>query len=203
MVGKIVKGIAGFYYVHVPEKGVYECKAKGVFRNRNQKPLVGDLVTIEIIDASTSIGNIIQLQPRTNQLVRPAVANVDQAVVVFAVAEPEPNLHLLDYFLVRMEMENVPTIICFNKIDLISEETINDYSDMYRQCGYQTITASAQNDIGAEALLQIMENKTTVLAGPSGVGKSSIMNLLYPCAEVSTGEISNYLGYHSNHLATF
>ena len=95
MVGKIVKGIAGFYYVHVPEKGVYECKAKGVFRNRNQKPLVGDLVTIEIIDASTSIGNIIQLQPRTNQLVRPAVANVDQAVVVFAVAEPEPNLHLL------------------------------------------------------------------------------------------------------------
>ena len=93
-----------------------------------------------------------------------------------------------------MEMENVPTIICFNKIDLISEETINDYSDMYRQCGYQTITASAQNDIGAEALLQIMENKTTVLAGPSGVGKSSIMNLLYPCAEVSTGEISKKLG---------
>ena len=115
--GKIIKGIAGFYYVHVPDKGVYECKAKGVFRNDKKKPLVGDKVILEILDDDSKTGNIIKLLERENSLIRPAVANVDQALVVFAVKNPEPNLHLLDYFLVRMEEAQVPVTICFNKTE--------------------------------------------------------------------------------------
>ena len=104
MVGKIIKGIAGFYYVHVPGNGIYECRAKGIFRNRNEKPLVGDLVELGILDEDAGQGNITAICDRKNTVFRPQVANVDQALVVFAAAEPEPNLHLLDYFLVRMEI---------------------------------------------------------------------------------------------------
>ena len=192
--GKIIKGIAGFYYVHVPDKGVYECKAKGVFRNDKKKPLVGDKVILEILDDDSKTGNIIKLLERENSLIRPAVANVDQALVVFAVKNPEPNLHLLDYFLVRMEEAQVPVTICFNKTDIASEECINRYTDIYVQGGYNVITMSTKTGDGLDVLKAFLKNRTTVLAGPSGVGKSSVMNLIYPDAGVQTGEISKKLG---------
>ena len=103
MQGKIIKGIAGFYYVYAEETDtIYECKAKGIFRNRKVKPLVGDLVAIEVLDEEQAKGNITEILPRKNELIRPASANVDQAMVIFAAANPEPNFHLLDRFLVMM-----------------------------------------------------------------------------------------------------
>ena len=118
MTGKIIKGIAGFYYVNDGENRVYQCRAKGVFRNRKIKPLVGDNVEFSVLDDETLEGNIDEILPRKNALVRPAVANVDQAMVLFALAQPSPNLNLLDRFLVMMAMEAVPVVICFNKADL-------------------------------------------------------------------------------------
>ena len=103
MIGKIMKGIAGFYYVGVAESGVYECKAKGIFRKDKIKPLVGDDVEIEVLNEEEKLGNIVKILPRRSELIRPAVANIDQALVIFAAREPKPNLSLLDRFLVIME----------------------------------------------------------------------------------------------------
>ena len=122
MQGKIMKGIAGFFYVYIEGMGLYECKAKGIFRNRRIRPLVGDVVEIEILDEEEKEGNIVKLLPRSTELVRPAVANIDQALVIFAAAKPKPNLSLLDRFLVMMDRQSIDVIICFNKKDETSEE---------------------------------------------------------------------------------
>ncbi len=190
MTGKIVKGIAGFYYVHTEEYGVLECKAKGVFRNRSIKPLVGDDVSVELLDQESLTGNIIEVFPRKNELIRPAVANVDQAVVIFAVAEPEPNLNLLDRFLVMMTKQEVDTIICFNKADLSPDKRLAELEEAYRNCGYRTLFISARKQSGTVALRELLLGKTTVLAGPSGVGKSTVMNLMQPGAGMQTGSVS-------------
>ena len=115
MQGKIIKGIAGFYYVYGADEMLYECKAKGIFRKDNQKPLVGDNVEITVLDKQEHTGNLIRILPRKNSLIRPAVANIDQALVVFAITKPKPHFNLLDRFLVMMERQNIPVIICFNK----------------------------------------------------------------------------------------
>ena len=124
MQGKIIKGIAGFYYVDVAESGIYECKAKGIFRKEKKKPLVGDNVEIEVLDEKEKTGNLIQILPRKNELIRPAAANVDQALVIFAVRQPDPNYQLLDRFLITMEQQEIPSIICFNKKDLAEQEEL-------------------------------------------------------------------------------
>ena len=118
MQGKIVKGIAGFYYVHVVEFGLYECKAKGVFRKEKIKPLVGDNVEIDVLDEAEKKGNIVEVLERKNELIRPAVANIDQALVVFAVTKPKPHFNLLDRFLIMMESKGIPVVLCFNKKDI-------------------------------------------------------------------------------------
>lgn len=194
MTGKIIKGIAGFYYVHMTDGLIYECKAKGVFRNRNEKPLVGDIVEFEVIDDEARTGNITAIRPRINRLIRPEVANVDQALVVFAAANPEPNLHLLDCFLVRMLYEDVPVVICFNKNDLVDDERLQKLVDIYNRSGSKVVAVNTVESGSKEKLMDILRNKTTVLAGPSGVGKSSIMNMLYPQAGAQTGDISVKLG---------
>ena len=122
MQGKIVKGIAGFYYIHVVGSGVYECKAKGIFRKEKIKPLVGDDVLIEVIDEEEKTGNIVKVLPRKNELVRPAVANIDQALVVFSITRPSPHFNLLDRFLVTMESRRIPVILCFNKEDIADDK---------------------------------------------------------------------------------
>ena len=190
MIGKIIKGIAGFYYVHVVHSGVYECKAKGIFRMQNIKPLVGDNVEIDILDEDEGLGNIISILDRKNALVRPEVANVDQALVIFSVANPEPNLNLLDRFLISMEEQGVETIICFNKKELLNEEEGNFFKDLYTNCDYQVILTSMEENIGLDYLMSIAENKTTVFAGPSGVGKTSMLNKLIPEANMEIGSIS-------------
>lgn len=190
MQGKIVKGISGFYYVHIAESGIYECKAKGVFRNQKIKPLVGDNVEIVILNERDKKGNIEQILPRSNELIRPAVANIDLALIIFASAKPKPNFNLLDRFLIMMEYQNVPVTICFNKTDLVTEEELHAFSDIYAACGYPIVYTSAERQQGMEKLLALLDGKTTAVAGPSGVGKSSLVNCLQPDIRMETGEIS-------------
>lgn len=191
MQGKIIKGIAGFYYVHVPERGVYECKAKGVFRNKNIKLLVGDNVTIDVVDEKGFIGNINSVLERNNQLIRPAVANIDQALIIFAAAFPAPNFNLLSRFLLMMDYQNIETIICFNKSDQLSQEEMNRFRQDFINSGSKVMITSASTGEGITELRQALEGKTTALAGPSGVGKSSILNALWPEAHSETGSISD------------
>ncbi|MCI6005559.1 MAG: ribosome small subunit-dependent GTPase A [Blautia sp.] len=193
MQGKIMKGIAGFYYVHAEDGEVYECKAKGIFRKDNQKPLVGDDVEVQILDGEEKTGSIISIMPRRNSLIRPAVANVDQAFVIFAVENPRPNYMLLDRFLIMMEQEGIPAVICFNKIDLASQEELEFLNETYTNCGYHVILSSASMGEGVEEIRQVLQGKTTVVAGPSGVGKSSLTNLLQGEVQMETGEISKKL----------
>ena len=190
MKGKIVKGIAGFYYVHVVESGVYECKAKGIFRKEKIKPLVGDNVEIDVINESEKTGNITEILPRKNELIRPAVANIDQALIVFAVTSPKPHLNLLDRFLIMMESKSIPVTLCFNKKDLADEKEWGLLKETYEACGYPVIFTSAAKEENIDQVRKILEGKTTALAGPSGVGKSSLINLLDPNANMETGEIS-------------
>lgn len=190
MTGKIIKGIGGFYYV-VCENGItYECKAKGVFRNRKIKPLVGDNVEIEILDEEKNLGNIEDILPRFNWLNRPAVANVDQTVIIFAVSAPAPNFNLLDRFLINMGQHEVPTVICFNKVDLEGFRQSEDICRSYTKSGYEVLFISAESGYGIDVLEAVIKGKTTVFAGPSGVGKSSTLNSLFPDANVQTGGLS-------------
>ncbi len=188
--GKIIKGIAGFYYVYAAETGICECRAKGAFRNRKQKPLVGDDVEFAVLDEKEHTGNIESILPRRNELIRPAVANVDQALVVFAAAKPQPNYHLLDRFLCMMEYQKLPAVICFNKCDLVSAEEMQKAADIYRPAGYPVLFTSAKQGTGLDDLQRTLAGKTTTVAGPSGVGKSSLVNALIGENRMETGEIS-------------
>lgn len=190
MQGKIIKGIAGFYYVHTAESGIYECKAKGIFRNQKVKPLVGDNVRLSVLDEREKTGSIEELLPRKNVLIRPAVANMDQALVIFAAAKPKPNFNLLDRFLILMKYQKVPVIICFNKQDMVSQEELRMLKEVYERGGYQIHFTSAVEETGIRELRTILQGKTTAVAGPSGVGKSSLINLLQPEAGMETGDIS-------------
>lgn len=190
MQGKIIKGISGFYYVHTGEAGVYECKAKGIFRKQNIKPCVGDNVEITVLEEEEKTGNIEKILPRDNVLIRPAVVNIDQALVIFAAAKPEPNFNLLDRFLVMMSYQGVPVKICFNKTDLVTEERLRQITGIYEACGYPVVSTSAERHCGIDALLAHLEGRTTAVAGPSGVGKSSLINCLQPDIRMETGEIS-------------
>ncbi len=190
MRGKIIKGIAGFYYVYVEGRGTYECKAKGIFRKDHKKPLVGDDVEADVLDEEAMLGNIREILPRKSALIRPAVANVDQALIIFAIVKPNPNFNLLDRFLIRMERQNLPTIICFNKQDIATLEEKEALRKDYETCGYQVLFISALEQEGLEQVKELLTGKTTTVAGPSGVGKSSLINQLAPKAQMETGDIS-------------
>ncbi|MBC8571712.1 ribosome small subunit-dependent GTPase A [Jingyaoa shaoxingensis] len=189
MRGKIIKGIAGFYYVQTTE-GLYECKAKGIFRKEKIKPLVGDDVEISVTDKDKKTGNVDQILPRKNTLIRPAVSNIDQVLVIFAAASPKPNLNLLDRFLVSMEKQGVPAVICFNKQDMVEEEEQHRLRHIYENSGCRVLFTCAEKNQGIRQVRELLNGKTTAVAGPSGVGKSTMVNLLAPEAQMETGEIS-------------
>ena len=189
MIGKIVKGIGGFYYVSSSDR-IYTCKARGIFRSEGKKPLVGDDVEFEVIDESTGEGSIEKLLARKNELIRPAAANVDGALVMFAAASPTPNFGILDRFLVMMKRQNIDTVICFNKSDIVSDSELQRLGEIYKKCGHKVIFTSVLEKEGVDELRTLLKGKTTILAGPSGVGKSSLTNLLAPGACMETGELS-------------
>lgn len=191
MEGKIIRGIAGFYYVHTDSMGIFECKAKGVFRNKNEKPLVGDNVSLDILDKEQMTGNITKILPRKNSLIRPAVANTDQAVIIFAASYPEPDLNLLDRFLLMMAMQEIPVAVCFNKSDDAEETFLSQLAGNYKNSGCRVFLTSAMTGSGIKEFKESLAGKTTVLAGPSGVGKSSVINQLFPEASMAVGDISS------------
>ena len=193
MTGRIIKGIAGFYYILAEDGLEYACRAKGIFRKEGKKPLVGDEVELEVLDDRDLEGNLTKILPRKSELVRPAVANVDQAMILMAFRDPEPNYLLLDRFLVMMGRQGIPCLVCFNKADLAEKEEQEKAVSLYRNCGYQSVCFSAADPSTLDVLNGLLKGRVTVLAGPSGVGKSSLTNALQSGISMETGQISRKL----------
>ena len=190
LIGKIIRGVGGFYYVATPDATIYECKAKGIFRKDDIKPLVGDDVRLSILDTDAMLGNIDDILPRKNELTRPAVANVDQAIVVFSLKSPKPNRGLLDRFLLMMDRENVPVWLCLTKTDLVGEDEVEEMASAYERCTLGVLPVSNLDGSGIRAVRGAMKGKTTVLAGPSGVGKSSLVSHICPDIHPEVGSVS-------------
>ncbi len=190
MRGKIVKAISGFYYISTGGGRIYQTRAKGVFRNLGIKPLVGDDVGFDVISEKDGEGNLTEVLPRKNTLLRPAAANIDAALVVFALTDPEPNLNLLDRFLLHMDAREIPVTAFFNKSDLAGGEKAEKYRSIYKNAGCGFLTGSVQTRETEEEIRDFLRGKTTVLAGPSGVGKSSLTNLLFGETTMEVGELS-------------
>lgn len=186
MIGTIRKGIAGFYYTEACGE-IYECKARGIFRKEGMVPHVGDRVELEMLGDGR--GMINEILPRKNVFIRPPVANVDCFVVVCAATKPKPNLLIIDQFLVMAEENHTDAVVCINKADLADEEDVLLLADCYRNI-YPTCCVSAKNGSGIEELKKYLVGRTCALAGPSGVGKSSLLNHFKGSETMQTGEIS-------------
>ncbi len=172
------------------DHAVYQCRARGVFRKDSFKPLVGDDCSFRLTQAQDVEGYVESIAGRKNKLIRPPVANVDQALVIFAFTSPEPNYSLLDRFLIEMRRQQIPSVICFNKNDLADDSRRDRLVRAYSRSGCKVLTVSVLKEEGLEQIRDIMEGKTTVLAGPSGVGKSSLTNYLCPGAQMEVGQVS-------------
>lgn len=187
--GIIIKGIGGFYYVKTLE-GVYECKARGIFRKDGVVPLPGDNVVISISDELSKTGNLDEILPRNSQLIRPAVANINQVAVVLAARSPQPDYSLFDKLLITAENKNIDIVICINKIDIDENEEHKKILEIYRQTGYKIILLSLKTNVGLSDLKDTMKGKITVFSGQSGVGKSTILNRIMNSWVMETGSIS-------------
>lgn len=183
--GVIIKAYGGFYYVK-SGNDIWECTLRGVFRHRKLDVVVGDYVAAKTEDGYKGV--IEKIKPRKNSLIRPLMANIDQAVIVFAIKEPDPSLTLLDRLLVQVVAQGIQPVICFNKIDLIQEED-NTLAVPYTKAGYKVINTSIKKGIGIDSLKNILKEGITVFAGPSGVGKSSLLNAVQPGLSLKTGQI--------------
>ncbi|MGB9791159.1 MAG: ribosome small subunit-dependent GTPase A [Thermacetogeniaceae bacterium] len=188
--GIIVKGYGGFYFVQ-SEAGLISCRGRGRLKWNEKTLLVGDHVLFNLV--GDGVGVIEEVLPRKNALIRPPVANVDQAILVFALIDPEPDLKLLDRLLILCGVEKIEVIICLNKVDLVAEQDGSSIADIYRSAGYEVIFTSALQKIGIDKLAEKIKGKISVVAGPSGAGKSSILNALEPGMSLKTGEISRKL----------
>lgn len=198
--GRIIKGVGGLYFVDTDE-GVFKCNARGIFRKDKIKPAIGDLVAISVLE--TESGVIEEIMPRRNMLIRPWVANVDRAVIVFSIVSPAINLDLLDRIIVLAEEQNLEIVVCLNKMDLAPENEISEVKNLYEGIGYKVVTTSAVMGFGVSELKSILGEKVSVFAGPSGVGKSSIINHIVPAALMEVGEISERIsrGKHTTRHA--
>lgn len=193
--GRIIKALSGFYYVKTAENKIYQCRGRGVFRNQNITPLVGDDVIFEYDNPKE--GYIMEIKPRSNELQRPPIANITQAIIMTSAKEPNFNQTLLDQFLVLIEAKRIRAVLFISKIDLLSEEeleTIKNYKSKYEDIGYTVELVSTNTEDTHQHLEKYLSNEVTVIAGQSGVGKSSILNLLDGTLGLKTGEISDSLG---------
>ena len=200
--GIIIKGIGGAYTV-LADGTRYICSPRGIFRNRNETPLVGDMVTISVTDENKQLGTLHTIKPRKNQLHRPPIANVEQVIITVSVAQPAFNPGLLDRFLALAEYENISAVICVSKSDIKSDINIKESSDFTPYSHYPIVYTSTKTNNGNEDndgnkglddLRAIMTGKLNVFAGASGVGKSSLINALMPNLHLETGVLSHKLG---------
>ena len=201
--GRIIKGIGGFYYIET-EKGLYECRARGIFRKNKITPLVGDRVSISVVDEENKKGVVEEIEERDTELVRPPIANVDKALIVFAIKNPSPNLSLLDRFIVLAEKENLEIVIVFTKVDLDTDgELLGELKDIYEVSGYKVISVSNKLKLNIDKIKEELKENTVVFAGPSGVGKSSLLNEVDKNFELKTGEVSDKIkrGKHTTRHA--
>ena len=201
--GKIIKGIGGFYYVDT-ENGLYECRARGIIRKNKITPLVGDRVSISVVDEENKKGVVEEIEERDTELVRPPIANVDKALIVFAIKNPSPNLSLLDRFIVLAEKENLEIVIVFTKVDLDTDgELLGELKDIYEVSGYKVISVSNKLKLNIDKIKEELKENTVVFAGPSGVGKSSLLNEVDKNFELKTGEVSDKIkrGKHTTRHA--
>ncbi|WP_046175097.1 ribosome small subunit-dependent GTPase A [Domibacillus indicus] len=190
--GKIIKALSGFYYV-LDGENIIQCRGRGVFRKRNITPLVGDYVEYEAENEKE--GYVLAVKERKNDLIRPPIANIDQAVLVFSVLKPSFSTMLLDRFLVLIESKNIEPVICLTKMDLAEEpDELDKYIKDYREIGYTVVETSSKAMQGLNTLQDCLAGRTSVFAGQSGVGKSSLLNAIRPDLELKTDEISNSLG---------
>lgn len=200
--GRIIKGIGGFYYIET-EKGLYECRARGIFRKNKITPLVGDFVKISVVDEDNKKGVVEEIQERKTELVRPPIANVNKALIVFAVKNPTPNLSLLDRFIVLAERENLEIVIILTKIDLDDDNTFEKIKNIYEPCGYKVIGVSNLENKNIDKVKEELKDNTVVFAGPSGVGKSSLLNQIDSNFQLKTGDVSDKIkrGKHTTRHA--
>ncbi|QGU95249.1 ribosome small subunit-dependent GTPase A [Clostridium bovifaecis] len=189
MEGTIIKGIGGFYYVKT-DNGICECKARGKFRNKGLTPMVGDSV---IISAKDGNGAIEEIKERKNELIRPPVSNISQAFIVFALKNPDINLELLNKFLVQCELKNIKSVVCFNKVDLVDNYEQHEAVKMIINAGYNCLFLNAKKEIGLDGLKEKLKDNVTVFCGPSGVGKSTILNRIVGRTVMETGSVSDKL----------
>ena len=200
--GKIIKGIGGFYYVDT-ENGVYECRARGIFRKEKITPLVGDRVKMSIVDEESKKGVVEEIDKRDTELIRPPIANVDKALIVFAVKNPKPHLSLLDRFIVLAEKENLEIVIVLTKADLDDDNTLEKITSIYELSGYKVIPVSNKTKLNINAIKEELKDSVVVFAGPSGVGKSSLLNEIDENFKLQTGEVSDKIkrGKHTTRHA--
>ena len=203
MTGTIIKGIGGFYYVYAEDGEIYSCKAKGGFRRQKITPLVGDEVEFTPLHGEEITGGLDEILPRKNSLIRPAIANVEVILVVFAAKTPDPDFNLLDRFLLRMESEGVECIIVVNKSDLASQEELDLFKEELKGSNYRVIFSSTKTKLGQDEILDAIKDKRAAVAGPSGVGKSSLINNICPENKMETGELSEKIarGKHTTRHA--
>ena len=200
--GRIIKGIGGFYYVDT-DNGLYECRARGIFRKNKITPLVGDFVKISVVDEENKKGVVEEIAERETELVRPPIANVNKALIVFAVKNPTPHLSLLDRFIVLAERENLEIVIILTKIDLDDDNTFEKIKNIYEPCGYKVIGVSNLEKKNIDKVKEELKDNTVVFAGPSGVGKSSLLNEIDKDFKLKTGDVSDKIkrGKHTTRHA--
>jgi len=192
--GRIVKALSGFYYVQSDDR-IYQCKGRGVFRNQNITPLVGDFVRFDIDNEDE--GYIMEIKERKNELVRPPIANIDQAIIVSSAQSPEFSSLLLDRFLILVESKRIQPVIFITKIDKLQDDNrveIDSYKEQYEKIGYEVKMLTTKDPMTFTGVKDLFKGKTSVIAGQSGVGKSALLNVLNPTLLLETGEISKSLG---------
>ncbi len=202
--GRIIKGVGGLYFVDTVN-GVYSCQARGLFRKQKKTPLVGDFAEIMIIDEDKKTGYLQNLLKRKNELFRPRVANIDQAIIVFAAVSPDINIDLLDRFIILIEKQQLDIIICINKTDLCDSDVYSGIEKLYSEAGYRIFSVSAHDNHSLDELKSVMDGKVSIVAGPSGAGKSSLINAMFPHINLETGEISKKIarGKHTTRHTEF
>ncbi len=192
-VGTIIRGIGGFYYVASEDGSIVECRARGIFRKNKLTPLTGDRVVFSVIDPDRKKGSIDEIKERSTVFTRPAVANVNQMIIVIAAKSPEPDLMLVDKLLVTAEKQEIKSIVCINKIDLDEQNNRAIFREPYTLAGYDVVETSVRDTDGFEELRSLMKGYVSVFAGQSGVGKSTLLNRIMNAIVMKTGELSDRL----------